>query len=283
MIYEHEIPDNTKLYFGKTASLKRKIENIASRILSNEGFEEIITPYFSYHQHQIIDEKNLIRVSNDKNNLISLRSDSSLDVVRVIRKRLDRSVNHQKWFYIQPIFSYPTNEYYQIGAELMEEGDISKSINIINKIIKNFDINPILQISNIKIPKLIAKEFNISIKIFKEGNLEEILKINSSWLKELVYITKIEDIDNFKSSIPKEIKEELEKLKAIINKIEYKNYILSPLYYAKMSYYDELSFKFINNNATICRGGSYKIEEINSTGFAIYTDALIEELSRGKK
>ncbi len=283
MIYEHEIPDNTKLYFGKTASLKRDIENIASKILSNEGFEEIITPYFSYHQHQIIDEKNLIRVSNDKNNLISLRADSSLDVVRVIRKRLGRSVNHQKWFYIQPIFTYPTNEYYQIGAELMEEGDISKSINIINKIIKNFDINPILQISNIKIPKLIAEEFNISINIFKEGNLEEILKINSTWLKELVYITKIEDIDNFKSSIPKEIKEELEKLKAIINRIEYRNYILSPLYYAKMSYYDELSFKFINNNATICRGGSYKIEEINSTGFAIYTDALIEELSRGKK
>ena len=51
MILEHEIPNGSKLYFGESAKVKRRIENIASEILDADGYEEIVTPIFSYHQH----------------------------------------------------------------------------------------------------------------------------------------------------------------------------------------------------------------------------------------
>ena len=87
MILEHEIPNGSKLYFGKAAKVKREIEKVASEILDTNGFEEIVTPIFSYHQHQsIADEKELIRVNDVKNNNMSLRADSTIDVVILIIK-----------------------------------------------------------------------------------------------------------------------------------------------------------------------------------------------------
>ena len=57
MIFEHEIPNGSKLYFGNSAKVKRSIENIASDILDKNGFEEIITPTLSYWAHQSIDDE----------------------------------------------------------------------------------------------------------------------------------------------------------------------------------------------------------------------------------
>ena len=96
MILEHEIPNQTKLYFANSARVKRKIENIASDILYTNGYEEIVTPLFSYHQHlSIADERELIRINDAKNNSLSLRADSTIDVVRIIEKRLGRNTEQK--------------------------------------------------------------------------------------------------------------------------------------------------------------------------------------------
>ena len=61
MIFEHEIPKGSRLYFGASAKRKRVLENQVCDILENNGFEEILTPNFSYSQHQAIaNEKKLI-------------------------------------------------------------------------------------------------------------------------------------------------------------------------------------------------------------------------------
>jgi ATP phosphoribosyltransferase regulatory subunit HisZ len=89
MIFEHEIPTGSKLYFGQSAKRKRELEGDASEFLQNEGFEEIVTPNLSYSQHQSIDDsKELITLSDESNNTVALRADSTLDVVRIITKRL---------------------------------------------------------------------------------------------------------------------------------------------------------------------------------------------------
>ena len=122
MILEHEIPNGTKLYFGESAKIKRKIENVASTILDENGFQEIVTPVFSYHQHlSVANEKELIRISDIQNNALSLRADSTIDVVRIIEKRLGSNTDQKKWFYIQPVFRYPTEEQYQVGVEFIGE------------------------------------------------------------------------------------------------------------------------------------------------------------------
>ncbi len=278
MIYEHEIPSLTRLYFGNSASTKRKIENTASSILLDRQYEEIVTPLLSYHQHSALEEKELIRFSDNQNHIITLRADSTLDVVRIITKRLGRSVKQNRWFYIQPVFRYPSQEQYQIGAECIGEANLSVSINDSAEILKQLSIKPLLQISNINIPRLISTKLNIPLELFKNANLEELLKLDIPWLTKLTYLQKIEQIDEVISEVDDELKNELLKIKDLKDQIDYENIVIAPLYYAKMQYYDDLFFRYIKDNSTLGMGGNYTYKDTDSIGFALYTDNIIEEL-----
>ncbi|RUM64741.1 MAG: ATP phosphoribosyltransferase regulatory subunit [Sulfurospirillum sp.] len=278
MVYEHEIPSLTRLYFGKSAQLKRKIEAVASDILSQQKYEEIVTPLLTYHQHESLDEKELIRFSDSQNHIITLRADSTIDVVRIITRRLGRSVVQNKWFYIQPVFRYPSHEQYQIGAECINESDLSVAINDSIKILDQLAQKPLLQISNINIPRLIAKKLGIELEVFKAANLEALLKLNLPWLSKLAYLQDIDAIDDVISEVDEELQTELEKIKSLVQKISYDNIVIAPLYYAKMNYYDHLFFRYIAGNKTLGTGGNYRYKDVDSTGFALYTDNIIEEL-----
>ena len=282
MILEHEIPNGSKLYFGNSAKVKRKIENIASTILDENGFEEIVTPVFSYHQHlSIADDKELIRVNDSQNNSLSLRADSTIDVVRIIEKRLGSNTAQKKWFYIQPVFRFPTEEQYQVGAEFMGEKKLSSVMNIAVDIFDKLDVKSLVQISNIKIPEILVEMFDeLSIDDFRHINIEKLLNLKVDWLEKLVYLQYVEQIDEVIAIAPESIKVELHKMKDLCSEMRCENAVLAPMYYAKMLYYDELFFRVIDKNEVYARGGRYKSSELTSVGFAIYTDALCEKLSK---
>lgn len=278
MILEHEIPSGSKLYFGKSAKIKREIEKVASDILYAKGFEEIVTPIFSYHQHKsIANERELIKVNDEKNNSISLRADSTIDVVRIIEKRLGRNTEHKKWFYIQPVFRYPTDEQYQIGVEFMGENKLSSVLNIAIEIFEALEVRPLIQISNMMIPKLLVEMFEgLTLEDFRHINIEKFLNLKVDWLEKLVYLQHPQQVDELLEIVPEAIRVELEKMKSLCEAIGCPNSVLAPLYYAKMLYYDELFFRVIQNNEVFARGGRYKNAELSSVGFAIYTDVLVE-------
>jgi len=278
MIYKHEIPDSSRLYFSNSAKLKRVIETKASDIFDRLGFEEIVTPFFSYHQHSEIDEKLLIRFSDNSNNLISMRADSTMDVVRLITKRLGRSVDQKKWFYIQPVFRYPSSEQYQIGAEYLENCFVNETINDVLKIIDALNLKPKLQISNMKIPQILSQELDIDIEIFESANLQEIFKLELPWLNSLAAMQDISDLDTIIDLLPNYLRDELLKIKELYVNIDYKDTIISPLYYSNMRYYDGLFFRLFRDNRLFGMGGAYRYEDIDATGFALYTDNLIEEM-----
>ena len=282
MILEHEIPNGSKLYFGNSAKVKRKIENIASTILDENGFEEIVTPVFSYHQHlSIADDKELIRINDKANNSLSLRADSTIDVVRIIEKRLGKNTQQKKWFYIQPVFRYPTEEQYQVGVEFMGEKKLSSVMNIAVDIFDKLEVKPLIQISNIKIPELLVEMFDeLTIDDFKHINIEKFLNLKVQWLEKLVYLQYIEQIDEIMAIAPKEVQIELQKMKDLCSEMKCENSVLAPMYYAKMLYYDELFFRVIDKNEVYARGGRYKSSELTSVGFAIYTDALCDTLTK---
>lgn len=282
MILEHEIPTGSKLYFGESAQVKRKIENIASEVLVSEGFLEIVTPIFSYHQHlSVDDERKLIKVNDSQNNAISLRADSTIDVVRIIEKRLGENTNQRKWFYIQPVVTYPTTEQYQVGVEYMGEMKLSLVLNIATRIFDKLEVAPLVQISNIKIPSLLVEMFDeLDIEDFKHINIDKFINLDVEWLTKLVYLQYVEQIDEVIAIAPKEIQEELQKMKDLCRDMEYKNTVLAPMYYAKMLYYDELFFRCIVGNEVYARGGRYRDEDLTSVGFAIYTDAICEALTK---
>lgn len=282
MIFEHEIPSGSKLYFGDSAKVKRDIEFRASNLLFDKGFEEIVTPIFSYHQHDSFENQNpLIRLNDSNNHTITLRADSTPDVVRIATKRLGRSMESKKWFYIQPVYLYPTKEQYQIGGEIIE-GNFGDSLEITLKLLKTLDINPMLQIANIRIPKLLSQKYGISLDILKSMQIETILKSEYKWIESLVTISTKDDLNDL-SIYPDDIKEELVKIKKEAEKINYSNLIISPLFYAKMRYYDSLTFKMFIGNELLAMGGEYSIEELKAAGFAIYLDECIRLKSIDKE
>jgi len=282
MILEHEIPNGSKLYFGKSAKVKRHIENIASEILDANGYEEIVTPIFSYHQHlSIADERELIRVNDAKNNALSLRADSTIDVVRIIEKRLGRNTKQKKWFYIQPVVTYPTTEQYQVGVEFMGETKLSSVASLATAIFEKLEVTPLMQISNIKIPELLVEMFDtLTIDDFRHINIDKFISLKVEWLTKLVYLQYIEQIDEVIALVPEAIKIELLKMKELCTQMKCENTVLAPMYYAKMLYYDELFFRVIQDNEVYARGGRYKNNDLTSVGFAIYTDAVCEELTK---
>ena len=279
MIFEHEIPKGSRLYFGASAKRKRVLENQVCDILENSGFEEILTPNFSYSQHQAIaNEKKLIKFSDEQNEQVSLRADSTLDVVRIITKRLGRTTTHKKWFYVQPIFTYPSKEEYQIGCEWIDHDNIADIINLTANILTALKIEPILQISNINIPKLVASELNIDIDLFKNGEIATLFKLNCEWLNKLIKVKDIKSLENVIKIVPVSIKAELEKLLSKAKEVDYGNIIIAPLYYGALRYYDGIYYRVINDNLTLCNGGVYSSEGISSLGFALYTDNLLKIL-----
>ncbi|RUM44675.1 MAG: ATP phosphoribosyltransferase regulatory subunit [Hydrogenimonas sp.] len=280
MIFEHEIPAGSRLYFGESARVKRKIEQIASEILEREGFEEIVTPLFSYHQHQSIrDNKELIRLSDPQNREVTLRADSTIDVVRLVTKRLGRTTAQKKWFYIQPVFRYPTQEINQIGAEWLD-GKLSDVLDVTMSIFKELEINPVLQISNIQIPVIISLEFGIPLEWFACMQVEKLLGTKYKWLEELVRVQNPQQLESVIPNVPEVLRPELEKMRELIKSVHYENTVLAPLYYAKMRYYDGLFFQCFKNNTPLASGGHFNNDEILAAGFALYTDALIEQARR---
>jgi histidyl-tRNA synthetase len=278
MIYEHEIPDGSRLYFAKSAALKREIEADAAKRLSKAGFEEIVSPFFSYHQHLEVEERELLRFSDEANRLVSLRADSTLDVVRLITRRLGRATRHKKWFYIQPVFRYPSFEFHQIGGELISEADLSQSVCLVGDLLERFSCETYLQISHIGIPKTISKMLNIPLDVLKSGQLETLLAHHEPWLSALATLQDPEKIDSVLEVVPSELKPQLLEMKALALACGHSKVVVAPLYYAKMRYYDTLFFRFVAGNKTIASGGQYAFEDETSSGFGIYTDALIETL-----
>lgn len=283
MIFEHEIPSGSKLYFGKSAKLKREIEFITSKRLEELGFEEIVTPLFSYHQHDSFDNTDtLIRLNDNHNHTVTLRADSTPDVLRIATKRLGRSVELKKWFYIQPTVTFPTTEHYQVGGEILH-GDFQNTLSVTLELLSLIGLKPLLQISNMRIPQLLNEKYGVSIDVLKNMNVETLLEDKNIWIKSLVMMHSVSDLDNL-DIYPEDVKGELQKLKHEASSVDYASVIISPLYYSKMRYYESLTFKIFSGNSLLAMGGSYTIDNENASGFAIYTDECIhQKMNQGMK
>ncbi len=275
MILDHEIPEGGKIYFGELAKKKREIEQISANIFYKNSFEEMVTPIFSYNQIESMDSKKLIHLTNRENYPMNLRADSTIDIVKLMLKRIGRNSQNNRWFYIQPVYRYPSFEQHQIGAEHIGSSDLKEILEINIAIFEKLNFSPTLQLSNIAIPKKIAFELNLEINIFKNIEIRKILSLNIDWLKELLYLETIDEVKNLLPKAPNFLKEDLEKLIFLGESFKYQNLKVAPLYYTQMEYYRDLIFKFIGKNRVFARGGSYSIDNFNAVGFSIYTDELL--------
>ena len=105
-------------------------------------------------------------------------------------------------------------------------------------------------------------------------HLEQIMQADLPWIEQLVRINSVSDLEEM-DAFPSDIREELEKIKAVTEKVSYGKMVISPLYYAKMRYYDSLTFRMFEENALLAMGGTYAIDGVDAAGFALYTDECI--------
>lgn len=275
-IYEHEIPSGSRLYFGKSAKIKRRIERLASELLEEKGFSEIITPFFSYHQRFGLKEQKLLRLSDESNHEVSLRGDSTIDVVRIATRRL-KGQNQSKWFYIQPVFCYPSMEFYQIGAEMLGSSELGLCVSIADELLSKLELSTHLQISNMRIPHILCELLGLDMSVFEQGRIEILLAKNIPWLSSLTKASTKSDIEALLSIVPIELKDSLELMLSLGK--DYKNAVYAPIYYSKMRYYEGLFFRFLKENSILASGGVYEIEALTCAGFAVHCDNLIESLT----
>jgi len=269
MILKHDIPQGAKLYFGKEAKIKREIETIAAEVFESLEFEEIVTPFFSYHQLEALDEKELIRFTDLQNRTLSLRGDSSIDVIRLVIKRLKSEA--KKWFYIQPVFRAPSYEIYQIGAESLG-GDLVDMLKVNKLIFDRLNKHYTLQLSHIKIPLIVAKLTNLELEDIKKMR---IYKFKEEWLKKLVLVKSSKDLEDL-TIYPNEIREYLIELKEVAKEFDA---IISPLYVANLRYYTGVFYRFFKDNVVFAKGGEYIVENERSVGFSIYLDNLLKDIN----
>jgi len=274
VIFEHEIPSGSRLYFGESARVKRQIEAKAAELLEDRGYREMVTPLFSYHQHESFDDpRELVRLNDAANHAVSLRADSTADVVRIATKRLGRSTGSKQWFYIQPVYRYPTREQYQIGAEYLE-GDFATVAADAIALLEALEIRPMMQVANIAIPRLLSERYGVSLEDLKAMHIERILAAGHPWLERLIRIHSPEELEDL-TEFPEDIAAELALIREAVRKLESGRILVSPLYYARMRYYDTLVFRIFEGETLYATGGSYRIEAMPAAGFAVITDACI--------
>lgn len=291
MILSHEIPQGCKLYFGKSARLKREIETLVSSILHENNYEEIVTPTFAYLEYQRdTKSREVVRTNNQYNHQIALRNDSTIDTIRLLTPHLRENTLNKRWFYIQPIFIYPTTEIHQIGVENLETCNIAPFVEISLSVLESNLVSIssttkkklFLQLANVRIPQICAELFDISLSAFEKIDIEA-LSSASPIMQKLLNVNDAKSLQDFiqqHNHLEQNLKNALEELLELAKTVSYANCIISPLYYAPMSYYTGLFFRFFAKNTTLIMGGEYAILKQNACGFGIYTDDLIQYLLR---
>lgn len=276
MTLGYEVPQGSKIHFGSNARLKRDIERVAVEIFYENGYEEISTPSFNFtDDEKILSKRKIIRTSTDNNKQMILRNDNTIDVIKIINRHL--KLSNKKWFYIQSAFSYPSTQIEQIGAEYIgkDNENIADVLRVAVSILVKLQLNPILQIANMKIPRLCAEESGLNIEVFSQMQVQKILD-SSAYLRDLLYIQDKNSLIAYIAKSPSFLKDELQKLLDSASFGEYENMIFSPLYYPKIGYYESLFFRAFSDNKVFLRGGKYIIDDIYSSGFAIYTNEIID-------
>ncbi len=276
MTLGYEVPQGSKIHFGKSARLKREIEDKAVAIFYENGFSEISTPSFTFtDDERILSKRKIIRTSIDNNKQMILRNDNTIDVIKIINRHL--KISNKKWFYIQPAFLYPSTQINQIGAECIGKGaeNVANILSVAVSIFLGLGLQPILQIANMKIPKLCALESGLGLEVFSQMQVQKILD-SHSYLREMLYIQSKDSLESYIPKAPNFIKSELQELLNSVSFCEYENMIFSPLYCPKMGYYESLFFRAFSDNKVFLRGGKYTIDGVYSCGFAIYTNEVVD-------
>ena len=187
----------------------------------------------------------------------------------------------KKWFYIQPVYRFPTKEQYQVGAEFIG-GSFDEILATASKLLDRLGIDADIQLANISIPNILSDKYGIDLNLIRKMSVEELYQSKYSWVKNLLHIHSVDDLNDL-DIYPEDISTELNRLKNTANSLKDKKIVISPLYYASLGYYDSMIFRVFRDNTLYMMGGVYEVEKSQASGFALYTDACVSKIMQKGK
>ena len=278
-----------KDFTGKEAEQRKVIKEIISKTFEKYNFEEVETPLIEYEEfvkgNNLQDEaiSDIFKLTDKGKRKLALRYEFTFQLKRLAKnKKLP-----YKRFQIGPVFrdepvqgnrlrQFTQCDIDIVGSNIKNEAEI---LFITKEILNKLKVKSILYVNNRKLLDEILDELKISKK---EQVLKEIDKLDKLPKKEVkenlkkLNAEKILNVFNQPISYFKKYKvySEIEELKKYC-KYYGINIVFAPFLVRGLSYYNGNVFEIKSNiKETICAGGSYLINNVQSTGISFGIERL---------
>ncbi|HJX50532.1 MAG TPA: ATP phosphoribosyltransferase regulatory subunit [Candidatus Nanoarchaeia archaeon] len=275
-----------KDYVGEEAEKRAELKKIIINSLERYGFKPVETPIIEYEEFvkggNERDEavSDIFKLKDKGKRELALRYEFTFQLKRIAKNQKLPFKRYQigEVFRDEPVSSNRFRQFVQCDADIVGSSvkDEAEILALANEVLKKAGINPIILINNRKLLNEILDSEGIKEKD-KESVLKEIDKYDKLPEKDVRNNLKKYKAENVISLLKKGEKffSQFESYKEIISLMEYcKIYglkaIFSPSIVRGLSYYNGSVFEIRAGGIkeTIVAGGSYKIENLQSTGIS---------------
>ncbi len=285
---------------------KYRIIQELEKIVTNEGYVLIEPAIFEEYETFIkinkrIQKESMVKVINSDNSILILRPDATTSIIEQVIPKWEEGLK-LKLFYNTKVFRHTSKgikEYHQFGIENLGESCDYDVVELVFKILKQFNENYLVEIGNSKFINDLFKLLNLDeaneqvlksyiyyknqfeINRFIERNKPNHHKILSSLLSLQGCLTDIKKkLDDFT------LTDEMEAAIDELNNLQFDNAKFDLSMISQYDYYDGIIFKgyYPNTPIPIISGGRYDGltkrygHRIKAVGFSIDSDALIREV-----
>ncbi len=304
------IPEGFKDQVDFNTNVEHEYKNKIINIFISNGFNLVKPPLIEFLQNKI--SNSFLINTKKKEQKLFIRDDITPQIIRIASSRFKNKTRPIKLCYYgevirkQGTMLRPERQFLQVGSEIIGSSSILADIEIINLAYKSLkeigvknitleltsnkfmdeifsEINDIESLNKLKM-FIKLKDINNSIAFIKNKKhkiqLEHLFKLTGN-LKEI-----LKKINTMIISDP--VTEEIEKIKNIIKKINFKKddqIILNFTEFKDKNYHDGVRFTFFARDVRgeIASGGRYKIntdlKEESAVGFTCFMDTILRASS----
>ncbi|MBS3172326.1 histidine--tRNA ligase [Candidatus Woesearchaeota archaeon] len=277
-------------YTGEEAIKRQKVKEVLIKYFSLYGFEPAETPVIEYEEfvkgNNSEDEavSDIFKLNDKGKRKLALRYEFTFQLKRIAK---DKKLPYKRFqisevFRDEPVSSNRFRQFTQcdidiIGSSIKEEAEI---LILTYNALKELNIDPIININNRKLLNEILEKEGIKNKEEVIREIDKLDKLSKQEIKNNLKKFKAEkvlDIFNEKETYfekydsYKEIKELKKYCSNYGIKINFQPYLARGLSYYNGTIFEVKSSKM---KETICAGGSYLVNNIQSTGISFGLDRL---------
>lgn len=277
-------------YFGEDSLKKQKVREVLTRYFSIYGFEPAETPVIEFEKFVKGDNSNdeavsdIFKLQDRGKRKLALRYEFTFQLKRLAKNKKLPYKRYQigEVFRDEPVSANRFRQFTQcdvdiVGSSIKDEAEI---LALTFNVLKELGIDAVIYFNNRKLLNEILDEEGIKKKEEVIREIDKLDKLSESEVKKNLKKFKAEKILNvFKKN--KKFFEKYDSFKEIKDLIKYCDYYnikieFQPSLARGLSYYNGTVFEIKTSKMkeTVCAGGSYLTNGIQSTGIAFGLERL---------